>query len=191
MKRAPSFLYVLLRPVVEGVFRTLFRVTVAGREHVPVDGPVLLCCNHISGFDPPLVAAVCPRPVYSMGKEELFRHFGWFMVRFGVFPVRRGTPDRRSLRTAVDLLKRGEVVAIYPEGTRHHVEPIGAPKRGIVLVANLSGAPIVPVVVQGPYGLRRAIRVAFGPPRHLGKGSDPSAQILRFIEETMDPGWPH
>lgn len=188
---APSWLYRILCPLVAIFYRSAFRITVLGRENIPSTGPALLCCNHISGFDPPLVAALASRPVYSMAKAELFGSFAWFLYRIGVFPVRRGKPDRQSLRTALTLLQNDHVVAIYPEGTRHHAEAVGKPKLGVALLARMSGAPVVPVVVQGPYGFRKKLRLAYGTPRYFSSDEDEAAQILTFLKETMDPAWPH
>ncbi|HEX6989754.1 MAG TPA: lysophospholipid acyltransferase family protein, partial [Bacillota bacterium] len=111
--RAARFVFML-------VFAVLYRWDVRGREHLPAQGPVLVCANHIHGWDPPLVGTVMTRPVFFMAKEELFRYpvLGTLLAKVGAFPVRRGTPDRRALKTALDLLASGKVVGLFPEGTR-------------------------------------------------------------------------
>src|SRR5690349_7305218 len=112
-----------LRPVnhvgVGGLSYVALRMRRTGQGHIPADGPVLIVCNHVAFIDALLVAtAALPRRSWQMAKEELFRSrpLSAWMRRSGGFPVRRATPDFWAVRTARDLLRRGECLLIFPEG---------------------------------------------------------------------------
>lgn len=125
--------------------------TCVGVENIPATGGVILAPNHISLADPPAVGCKLSRQVHYMAKEELFkpRLLGALMYAVGSFPVRRGAPDRKALRRAIELLDEGRVVGIFPEGTRSEDGGLQEPELGIGLVALRSRAPIVPVAVIG------------------------------------------
>lgn len=97
-----------------------FRLRVEGRENEPAEGPVLAVCNHVSAVDPPIAGVALRRRARYMAKHELLQMpvLGWLLRTVGTFPVRRGQADRRSIRTALDALSRGELVLMFPEGTR-------------------------------------------------------------------------
>lgn len=158
-------LYTLAKSIFWLLFALVYRWDVRGLEHVPRGGPLLVVANHFSWLDPPLVGTVLPRKVHFMAKQELFRYplFGWLLRRLGAFPVRRGHPDRQALRHSLDLLRRGEVVGLFPEGTRSRGF-LGPFEPGAGLLAVRSGAPVLPVAIDGPYRIGRRIRVRIGPP---------------------------
>lgn len=122
-----------------------------GEENIPATGGVILAPNHISYADPPAVGCAMKRKVHYMAKEELFRPalFGRILLAVGAFPVRRGTADRKAIRHALDLLKEGKVICIFPEGARSLNGKLQEAEPGIGLIALKSGAPIVPVAVVG------------------------------------------
>jgi 1-acyl-sn-glycerol-3-phosphate acyltransferase len=138
-------------------------MTRVGREHVPKDGPVLLAANHRSFLDPFIVAVCVRRPVYFVAKRELFekRWQGWLLNALGAFPIRRGESDDESMDTALEILKRGDVVVIFPEGTRIRTGSLGKAKRGVGRMALESGAPVVPVTIHGSLGIRSWRRLRF------------------------------
>lgn len=138
----------------------LFGLTVSGRAGVPRRGGLIIACNHISELDPPVLGCTIPRPVAFMAKVELFRHrFGeFFLGKLNAFPVNRSAIDTRALRTAVDMLKRGEAVVIFPEGTRSHDGRLLPVKAGIGLVAVSSGVPVLPAFIWGTDKAGRAFR---------------------------------
>jgi len=133
------------------VLRLTGGVTLIGRENVPTAGGVILAPNHISYVDPPIVGCYLKRQVHYMAKEELFRSklLAAWLRAVGTFPVRRGTADRKALKQAIDLLNRGRVVCIFPEGTRSSDGKLQEPELGIGLVALKAQAPIVPVAIIG------------------------------------------
>ena len=113
-------LYRLLeRANFRGIAQRLYRVRVTGAERIPVRSGAILVANHESMFDPWLLALVTPRPVRYMAKAELWRValVGRVLEAFGAFPVERGTGDGSAMSQAAALLRSGEVIAIFPQGT--------------------------------------------------------------------------
>lgn len=150
--------------------RWLLRLSVTGREHVPEAGAVLIVCNHISQVDPPILGvAVLPRKSHYMAKAELFRIplLRRAVYRMGAFPVERGGADRRALRLARDILARGDVLLMYPEGTRYTDGRLRPGMPGAGSLGLEPGLTVVPAAVWGSHRFLRRVRVAFGPPVDL------------------------
>jgi len=129
--------------------RFLFGFTVKGADRVPRTGGVIIACNHISEMDPPVLGFAIPRPIVFMAKIELFKHrFGsFFLDKLNTFPVNRTGIDTKALRTAIEYLRGGEAVVIFPEGTRSHDGRLLPAKAGISLIASASGAPVLPAFI--------------------------------------------
>jgi 1-acyl-sn-glycerol-3-phosphate acyltransferase len=165
------------------VFRRWFSLEVAGVEHIPASGPVVLCMNHESSLDVPAVAVASPRPITFMAKRELFklRAVGWAFERMGAFSVDRELFDLRAVRIGLDVVRRGEMLGMYPEGTRMPGTLLeflpGAP-----WIALSTGAPLLPCAIAGteralPRGRhlprRVPIGVTFLPPVEVEPVEDP------------------
>ncbi len=144
-------LYRFLYPIVNWLSRAAARVTVTGVEHMPRAGGVLLVSNHLSNYDPLMVAMIFKRILHFMGKAELYRNpvLRWVCLQLQTFPVRRGEVDRAALRYAEELLRGGRVVAVFPEGHRSRTGNMQAAQGGIALLARRTGAPILPVAITG------------------------------------------
>lgn len=142
-------LYLLSWGLFNFILKVFFRLKCIGTENIPKSGAVILAPNHISYFDPPVVGMGTSRQTHYMAKEELFKPKlqGAWMRSIGVFPVRRGTADRKSIRQALDLLEKGKIVCIFPEGTRSPDGKLQEPELGIGLLAMKSRAPILPAAV--------------------------------------------
>jgi 1-acyl-sn-glycerol-3-phosphate acyltransferase len=145
------FLRVCVAPLVAGVFRT----KVIGREHFPGSGGVVLAGNHISYADPVLLWCKAPRPVHFFAKSELWDvgWLAWGADHVWAFPVHRGQADRDALSRADAYLKAGELVGIFPEGTRNR-EGKAEGQDGAAFIALRAGAPIVPVGIAGTDRIR-------------------------------------
>ena len=154
-------LYWLARAVLIPFFLLYFRLARLGREHIPSSGPVLLAANHRSFLDPFVIGALTRRPVYYMAKRELFEHRwqAWLLNSLGAFPVDRGHGDEQAMATARAILKRGDCVVIFPEGTRVRPGPLAHPHRGVGRLALQTGVPVVPVAVMGTEDVRRGWRI--------------------------------
>jgi 1-acyl-sn-glycerol-3-phosphate acyltransferase len=136
--------------------RALLRMEVRGREHVPASGPVILAANHESIWDPFVLGVLTERPIRYMAKAELWRYplLRQLMDGFGAFPVDRGGGDVKALRHGVELLRRGEVLGVFPQGTSKRDAPRRF-HRGAARLALITGAPIVPVRLIGTRGILR------------------------------------
>lgn len=165
----------LMRVIVHLYLVGLYRTV--GRELVPRTGPLVVCANHASTIDPPLLPAFLPRSdSWSMAKAEWFarRSFtSWLFTSYHAFPIVRHSPDRRGLRRARGILTGGGALIVYPEG--HRVESGGliAAEPGAGFLARTTGAPVQPVGLVGtrdcfPKGARwprrRRVEVRFGRP---------------------------
>src|SRR4051812_22137645 len=188
--------YWVVRAVLQPLLMGYFRMTRVGREHVPKEGPVILAANHRSFLDPFIVGICVRRPVYFVAKRELFdkRWQGWLLNALGAFPIRRGESDAESMETALEILKRGDVVVIFPEGTRIRTGSLGKPKRGVGRIALESGAPVVPVTVHGTEHARRGwrirpvkVKVRMGRPLTFPRVEQPSQSLAAEVTARI---WP-
>src|SRR5256885_6239946 len=159
------------------VVRLLFRLRATGLEHLPAEGGFVLAANHTSNFDPwPLGLPLFPqRWLRFMAKSELY----WWPLRalldaVGAFPVERGRGDVEAIAKAVELVRSGEVVVMFPEGTRQRKglrkRWEARPHTGAARIAQRAGAPLVPAAIKGTDRLPRLgpLPGAVGPP---GRGS--------------------
>ncbi len=190
-------LYVALRAVLVLLLRFAFRMEVKGAENIPKRGGVIMAPNHRSLIDHPVVGCITKRQVWFMGKEELFKSpmAARLLRALGAFPVRRGRPDRASLQRGLELLRDGEVVGIYPEGTRRPENRFEQLEEGFAYIAMKSAAPIVPVAISGteavfPRGRKLPkfvkIRVVIGEPFRLGEMASGVLPRGRIREATAE-----
>ncbi|TDO87847.1 1-acyl-sn-glycerol-3-phosphate acyltransferase [Halanaerobium saccharolyticum] len=145
-----NFVYQSIRIFLLVVFKIFFRIKINGKENLPEQGAVIVMSNHISAFDPPLLAAIFSRPVRFMAKKELFENpiIRFVLFLADAFPVDRSKNDITAVKKALSLLKDQEVLGLFPEGTRHPEGKLGDPKAGSVMLAIKSGAPILPVGIK-------------------------------------------
>ncbi|HEX3804604.1 MAG TPA: lysophospholipid acyltransferase family protein [Solirubrobacteraceae bacterium] len=154
--------YWLIRTPLQVFFHVYLRMSRLGREHIPQQGPAIIAANHRSFFDPFIIGTMARRPMYYVAKRELFEiHpvLSWLVGTLGAFPVDRGRGDQDTIATAKQLLARGELVLIFPEGTRTRPGPLGSPRRGVGRLALESGAPVIPVAIIGTEAIRRGWRL--------------------------------
>ncbi|MGE5552623.1 MAG: lysophospholipid acyltransferase family protein [Betaproteobacteria bacterium] len=159
-------LYRLARALIRFWARVVLRWQIEGREKFPASGPVLLAINHTSAFDPFLGGSAIDRKVHFMAKEELFRFspLAALLRRVGAFPVRRGESDRQAIRQALALLEAGQVVGIFPEGTRSRDGRLQHAQTGIAFLAKRGRATVVPMALTRG----KRLRVVIGEPLQVG-----------------------
>jgi 1-acyl-sn-glycerol-3-phosphate acyltransferase len=193
--------------------RTIARTFLVGRfhieglEHVPRRGGLLVCPNHRSTIDPPLVPAFLPRAdSWSMAKSDYFEKGGlttWVFTRYHAFPVVRHTADRRAVRRAFEILQGGHALILYPEGTRVESGGLQVPEPGAGFLAQGTDAPVLPVALTGtrecfPKGARWPrrvpVRICFGRPFRLPRkdaagrripAQDAAAAVMLSIAELL------
>ena len=168
----PARLYRVIFRVVRWLVRVLFRVTVTGLEKIP-SPPYIIAANHQAWFDPAFIIPFFPEApvIYTMAKRETVFNRGWkrrLLPLVGVFPIspQRGELDEAGLRTVYQVLDRGGVVLIFPEGRYSRGSALRPLKAGIGHFALQAGVPICPVTVRGTDALLpfSRIEVTIGPP---------------------------
>ena len=182
MRSRPSLVYLLIGFLTYLPVRLLFRLRWRGLEHLPRDGGFVLAANHTSNLDPwPLGLPLFPRRwLRFMGKSELFNPvLGPILKGGGAFPVRRGTGDLDAIETAVELARGGEIVVMFPEGTRRakglRKKHEARPHTGAARIALEAGVPLVPAAIRGMDRIAwfGPLRVVYGSPvplDDLGEG---------------------
>jgi 1-acyl-sn-glycerol-3-phosphate acyltransferase len=178
--------HVLLVPPIRGPLR----LKVAGRENIPATGAVLVVSNHISQIDPPVLGvAALPRKSYYMSKAELFRIpvIRRIIHRLGAFPVERGGADRRALRLAREVLGRGDVLLMFPEGTRYTDGRLRPGLTGAGSLALEPGVTVIPAAIWGSHRFLRPVRVVFGRPIDLSDldGTSRSSRARQAVDRIM------
>ena len=193
--------YYRLRPFGRFLVNFVFKKQVIGAEHIPQDGGFILACNHVTAIDPVFLVSTCPRELHFMGKSSLFeKPFSrWFMTSMNGFPVDRGTADMKSIRYAQQLIERGHVLGIFPEGTRSKTGTPQRAKGGVAMIAKATKADILPVCVyfsEKPH-FRSRLTIRYGeviPYESLGLSEqEHSAQELRaaaaYVMERITDLW--
>ena len=193
----PSPLYLGIGGLSYLPVRLLFRLRWRGLEHVPHDRGCVLAANHVSNLDPWAVGLpLFPRRFLRfMGKSELFWFpLGVLLAGGGAFPVRRGHRDLEAIRTAVELCQAGNIVVMFPEGTRRRKGLVkkweARPRTGAARIALEAGVPLVPVGIAGTDRLARLgpIRVTFGAPVEVDdlRGLETQEAAQRATERLME-----
>ncbi|HLR63175.1 MAG TPA: lysophospholipid acyltransferase family protein [Lentibacillus sp.] len=157
-------LYKIAKWAVSAIFYPLYRIRVIGKENIPKNGSVIICSNHISNLDPPVVGITSPRDIYFMAKGELFEKpfLRSLLIGIQAFPVKRGMKDRNALRKGLEILEQGNTLGLFPEGTRSKTGQLGKPLAGAGFFALRSNATIIPCAIIGPYRPGSKLTVIYG-----------------------------
>src|SRR5438552_9070407 len=185
--------YAVVRFFVAGGSRVAYRLRLRGLEKVPKQGGFVLAPSHRSMMDIPFIACATPRPIRYMGKAAAFRVplLGRLFTMLGGFPVERDGTDRKAVRDSIAMLEGGEVLLVYPEGSRQHGPKIAPLQPGAAYLALRAGVPIVPVGIAGSEEIMRAhdgkfpkfkhcamvVGEPINPPARSGRGLVPRAEV--------------
>lgn len=178
-------LYRICRGLLRILFAMFYRLEAIGTSHVPADGPVVLCANHISTLDPPIVGTPLKRKVHYMAKAELFKMpvIGWLIPKLGAFPVKRGGVGKETIKATLQLLREGHALGIFPEGSRKN--PSGEGKKGAAMFALRTGATVIPVAIVGNYKLFRKMTLIYGPPVDLSEFAGGTSEELEAATDKI------
>jgi len=197
------------RVVIGALVRIFAPLRVYGVERVPRHGPVVLCFNHFSWLDPWALGSVTPRTIYYVAKQEAHDNpfIGPFIRMFGTLSIRRGESDREAIRLMREVVRRGDALGMFPEGTRQEREP-GPVRSGAAMIAVQEAVPVVCAAIHGTQDWRlgnfQAVSIAFGEPfdlrdhprnsRGYRAASEEVGREIRklfdFLVLTMDAGRP-
>lgn len=162
-------LFRLVRFLIKCFMYLVFRLRVHGRENFPKEGAVIVSLNHRSYWDVPLVGSVLPRRLTFMAKKELFDVpvLGAIIKWADAFPVSRGKSDLGAIRAALAALRAEKAMAIFPEGRRVKPGESHTAKAGVALIAEKTGAPILPIAISGRYRLWAKVDIYIGEPIYV------------------------
>jgi 1-acyl-sn-glycerol-3-phosphate acyltransferase len=208
MQEDNTMVYAATRALIRFLFWIFTELEVDGLEHVPEAGPVLLVSNHVNLMDPIVPIGVLKRRVSFMAKEQIFQWpiMGPWFKALDLVPVARGSiASRRAIQRAEELLARGWIVGVYPEGTRSRQPGMGPAHHGAALLAMRTGVPILPVAITGTHMVlqegksfprRNPVAVrsgeTFSVPQHSGKMDrrameELTERIMRRIAALLPP----
>lgn len=185
------FWYKPLKKIFLVLWKIIFRLQILHTERFPKEGPVVLACNHVSLADPPLVGTASPRRVNIMAKEELFVPVLGTLYRIlGAFPVKRGGADRTAIKHGIDVLKNGECLMIFPEGTRSKNGELGKAQPGALMMASKARAAIVPTCIVGTDFNRShrwwpKVTLSFAEPIYFPDNEPITKELLHQMTEEM------
>lgn len=186
-------LYSFGKVICNAVLRMIFKVKIEGLENVPSDKNFILVCNHASNLDPPVLGVALPVKLNFMAKEELFKNklFGGLIRILGAFPVKRGARDTAAVKTALEILKRGDVVAMFPEGGRSKSrKELRRGKQGAALLASRANVGILPVGIDSEYKFRGKLNINVGKfidVSELADKKSSSDEYQKFTDDVIMP----
>lgn len=179
--KEPIF-YRIVRPLISGLFKMVYRPVIIGKENIPSSGKVVLAGNHTNNFDCLLLISSTKRPIHFLAKNSLMKGIKKVIFKgMGIIPVDRSKKDSFSLQTAIEMLKEEKVIGIFPEGTINRTKDITMPfKFGAVKMASVTGSSIVPFAITGKYKpFRRSIQIEFLKPIIIGTDLEKENDKLR------------
>lgn len=164
-------LYDFLRVLVNIYVKVFVRYLVKGEENIPQTGSAIICANHIHLFDPLAIGVNTPRYMFFMAKKDLFKSKlgNWFFTKLGAIPVSRDCNDAYSLKKALEVINKGELLGIFPEGTREKGSGALEYKPGVSMLAVRTSTPVIPVYINGSYKLFSKLSVNIGTPIDLSE----------------------
>lgn len=190
-----NFFMKIITSIVRGICyiaaKIIYRVKIEGIENVPENEACIICGNHVHALDAPALLATVNRNINFMAKEELWKSAGFrFMAKcYKVFPVRRGKNDTEAVRMALTILKKKQILGMYPEGTRNGLARGIKPKNGAVNLAIRAKVPIIPFAVIGDFKPFKKITYRFGEPMNFSKYSDQAKEkevVDKLTQEVME-----
>ncbi|KRQ86623.1 1-acyl-sn-glycerol-3-phosphate acyltransferase [Caloramator mitchellensis] len=159
-------LYKIIKPIAKFLFNLIYKIEIKGIENIPDNEGALICPNHYTWADPVMVAIVTKRPIRFMAKAEAFNNplMKFLLENVGAYPVRRGETDLTAVKNTLKLLKEGQLVGLFPQGTRVKGNDLGKAHSGVAVFALKSNKPVIPTYISGSYKPFSRMQVIFGQP---------------------------
>lgn len=185
-----NYFYRVVRNIAWFLCKIIFPTKVIGAEHIPAEGPVLICSNHVSLVDPVLIATSFKRRITFMAKKELFgtKFTDWFFRNLGMVPVDRGASDIAALRVCLDVLNEGGLLGIFPQGHRFKQDESREIQNGAALMALRSKAVVIPAHVSAPMKAFRRTTVRFGAPIDFSDMARINSQAIQAASSRITDG---
>lgn len=191
-KYGDRWFYTFIKPLLIFLIYLLYPPKVIGRENIPKDGPIVFAGNHAKWVDPEMLCAVVKkRQVHFLAKQELFKGIAHIVTwGMGAIPVNRSIHDHDALEYAIEALKRGLSIGIFPEGTINRTEDTIMPfKIGAVKMAKEANATIVPFTITGDYKIFRGATIEFLKPMKVkGNLDDANKELMNVIRKNLEKG---
>ena len=185
--------YKIFKVICKFVFGIIFRTKVIGYENIPQEGSLIVAANHLSNWDPPFLGTFLGREICYMAKEELFKNkfFAATIRALNVFPVKRGTADKNAIKHAIKLLKDGQCLGIFPEGTRSKTGLIDKAEPGVALIAAMTKAPVIPSLIVNTnkiFGEKffPQLAVVYGKPMNFQGNIKDKDSLAQFAQNIMN-----
>ena len=161
-----------------------FRITKVGNENEIENGGIIYAANHMSCYDPVVIAATSKRQIAFMGKKELFKFkpFGYILKSLGAFPVNRGKGDIGAVKTGLNILKQDKVMMLFPEGKRVDKGEIVPAKPGVAMFAIHAKVPVLPIKICGDYKFMHKIKIIYGKPIYFDEYYDQKLTTEKLTE---------
>ena len=182
----------ILKKIVEGAIfiycKIVHRVKIEGTENIPNDGPLIFCGNHRTFLDPPLIKVTAKRETHFLAKESLYKNpflafLGWV---FEAIPVKRDSKDINAIKSSLKYLKKGECIALFPEGTRNGLAKGEKVKDGAAFFTIRSGAKVIPIGISGKTGCFSKVTIRYGKPLDYSKYKKAQDERKALEEVTED-----
>ena len=187
-----KFFIRIIRVIVKGGIllycKIIHRVKIEGKENIPKEGALIFCGNHRTFLDPPLIVVTAKREVHFLAKEELYKNpflsfLGW---AFEAIKVKRDAKDINAVKSSLKYLKKGECIALFPEGTRNGLEKGEKVKDGAAFFAIKSGAKIIPIGISGKIARFSKVTIRYGKPLDYSKYKNVEDEKKVLEEVTED-----
>ena len=190
-KKLKNIIKVIVRSGILLWCKIAHRVKIEGREDIPKDGALIFCGNHRTFLDPPLIVVTAKRDVHFLAKEELYKNpflafLGW---AFDAIKVKRDAKDINAVKSSLKYLKKGECIALFPEGTRNGLAKGEKVKDGAAFFALRTGAKVVPIGISGKTGHFSKVTIKYGKPLDYSeykKAEDEKKALEEITEDIMN-----
>lgn len=182
------------RGIVKGAIyiycKVVYRVKIVGKDNIPKEGPIIICGNHRSFLDPPLIEATCGRYTRFLAKEELTKNkfLAFLGIIFDAILVKRDSKEVTAIKESLKTLKNGDCLALFPEGTRNGLEKGEEVKDGAAFFAVRSGAKVVPCGIKGGTKGDWKVTITYGKPLDYSqyKGKKDKETLDKVTNEIME-----